>query len=147
MKRITKEMCMIYIKDHYKLNLIVLSILSVFAVVAVGFFTKNVIIAAVVVILGFFTIFFITKATTKNSEDFYLVEDVIVDCQKKSVLKQVVVQGIIIFTHFAITVNILYIKALTRQLKFRCTKRRILTIYPLRNCVWSLAKKEICIIC
>ncbi len=83
MKRITKEMCMIYIKDIYKSNLIVLSILSVFAVVAVGFFTKNVIIAAVVVILGFFTIFFITKATTKNSEDFYLVEDVIVDCQKK----------------------------------------------------------------
>ncbi|MBQ8862053.1 MAG: hypothetical protein IJ021_04855, partial [Clostridia bacterium] len=61
MKRITKEMCMIYIKDLYKSNLIVLSILSVFAVVAVGFFTKNVIVAAIVAALAFVIIFFIIK--------------------------------------------------------------------------------------
>ena len=58
MKRITKEMCMIYIKDHYKSNLIVLSILSVFAVIAVGFFTKNVIVAAIIAALAFVTIFY-----------------------------------------------------------------------------------------
>ena len=88
MKRITKEMCMIYIKDHYKSNLIVLSILSVFSVVAVGFFTKNVIVAAIVAALAFVTIFFIIKTTTKkienvNLNDFYLAEDVLVDCQKR----------------------------------------------------------------
>ena len=110
------------------------------------------IIAAIAAALAFVIIFFIIKTTTKkignlNLDDFYLVEDVVSIVRKKSVLTQVVVQGIIIFTHFAITVSIRYMKALTRQLKFRCTKRRILTIYPLRNCVWSLAKKEICIIC
>ena len=88
MKRITKEMCMIYIKDHYKSNLIVLSILSVFAVVAVGFFTKNVMVAAIVAALAFVIIFFIIKTTTKrienvNLNDFYLAEDVLVDCQKR----------------------------------------------------------------
>ena len=83
MKKITKEMCMVYIKDYYKSSTIALFILSIFAAAALGFFTKNVIIAAVVVMLGFFTIFFITKATTKNLEDFYVVEDVIVDCRKK----------------------------------------------------------------
>ena len=46
------------------------------------------IIAAIVAALAFVTIFFIIKTTTKkiedlNLEDFYLVEDVIVDCQKK----------------------------------------------------------------
>ena len=64
MKRITKEMCMIYIKDLYKSNLIVLSILSVFAVVAVGFFTKNVIVVAIVAALAFVIIFFIIKTTS-----------------------------------------------------------------------------------
>ena len=83
MKKITKEMCMVYVKDYYKSNEIVLFILSIFVAAAVGFFTKNVIIATVAVILGFFTMFFITKATTKNLENFYLVEDVIIDCQKK----------------------------------------------------------------
>ena len=87
MKRITKEMCMIYIKDHYKSNLIG-SILSVFAVVTVGFFTKNVMVAAIVAALAFVIIFFIIKTTTKrienvNLNDFYLVEDVLVDCQKR----------------------------------------------------------------
>jgi hypothetical protein len=67
MKRITKEMCMIYIKDHYKSNLIGLSILSVFAVVAVGFFTKNVMVAAIVAALAFVIIFFIIKTTTKGN--------------------------------------------------------------------------------
>ena len=57
MKRITKEMCIVYIKDHYGSNLVVLSILSVFVVIAVGFFTKNVIVAAIVAALAFVTIF------------------------------------------------------------------------------------------
>ena len=88
MKRITKEMCMVYIKDYYKSNLIFLSILSVFAVIAVGFFTKNVIVAAIVAALAVLAILFIINAKTKkiqnlNWEDFYLVEDVVVDCQKK----------------------------------------------------------------
>ena len=88
MKRITKEMCIVYIKDHYGSNLVVLSMLSVFVVIAVGFFTKNVIVAATVVALAFVTIFFIIKMTTKkiinvNLNDFYLVEDVLVDCQKR----------------------------------------------------------------
>ena len=88
MKKITKEMCMVYVKDYYKSNAIVLFILSIFAVVGVSFFTKNVIIAAIVAALAFLAIFFIIKAKTKkienlNWKDFYLVEDVIIGCQKK----------------------------------------------------------------
>ena len=88
MKKITKEMCMVYVKDYYKSNAIVLFILSIFAVVGVGFFTKNVIIAAIVAALALLAILFIINAKTKkiqnlNWEDFYLVEDVVVDCQKK----------------------------------------------------------------
>ena len=83
MKKITKEMCMVYIDDYYKSNRIALFILSIFAVIVSGFITKNVIIAAVVAAFALVMIFFITKTTTKSLEDFYLVEDVIVDCQKK----------------------------------------------------------------
>ena len=88
MKKITKEMCMVYVKDYYKSNAIVLFILSIFAVVGVGFFTKNVIIAAIVAALALLAILFIIKVKTKkienlNWEDFYLVEDVIIGCQKK----------------------------------------------------------------
>ena len=74
MKRITKEMCMIYIKDLYKSNLIVLSILSVFAVVAVGFFNKNVIVAVIVAALAFVIIFFIIKTTAKKIENVNFLE-------------------------------------------------------------------------
>ena len=59
MKKITKEMCMVYVKDYYKSNAIVLFILSIFAVVGVGFFTKNVIIAAIVAALTLLAILFI----------------------------------------------------------------------------------------
>jgi hypothetical protein len=84
MKRITKEMCMVYIKDHYKSNSIVLFILSIFAVAAVGFFTKNLIIAAIVSALAFVAIFFKIKRIEKiKTEDFYLVEDIVVDCQRR----------------------------------------------------------------
>ena len=88
MKKITKEMCMVYVKDYYKSNAIFLFILSIFAVVAVGFFTKNVIVAAIVAALAFVIIFFIIKTTAKkiknvNLNDFHLVEDVVVDCQKR----------------------------------------------------------------
>ena len=88
MKKITKEMCMVYVKDYYKSNAIVLFILSIFAVVGVGFFTKNVIIAAIAAALALLAILFIMNAKTKkiqnlNWEDFYLVEDIVVDCQKK----------------------------------------------------------------
>ena len=88
MKKITKEMCTVFIKDYYKSNHIVLFILSIFAVIAVGFFTKNVIIAAIVAALALLAILFIIKVKTKkienlNWEDFYLVEDVIIGCQKK----------------------------------------------------------------
>ena len=81
-------MCLVYIKDYYKSNPIALFLLSIFAVVAVGFFTKKVIIAAGVTALAFVTELFVIKATTIkieniNFEDFYLVEDVIAECQKK----------------------------------------------------------------
>ena len=88
MKKITKEMCEVFIKDYYKSNPIVLFIVSIFALIALWFFTKNTVIVASFAALALVSIIFIIYITNKkvnnvNSEDFYLVEDVVVDFHKK----------------------------------------------------------------
>ena len=88
MKKITKEMCEVFINDYYKSNLIVLFIVSIFALVALWFFTKNIVIVAIFAALALVAIIFIIYITNKkvnnvNLEDFYLVEDVVADFKKE----------------------------------------------------------------
>ena len=88
MKKITKEMCEVFIKDYYKSNPTALFIVSIFALVALWFFTKNIVIVAIFTALALVSIIFIIYITSKkvnnvNSEGFYLVEDVVVDFHKK----------------------------------------------------------------
>ena len=88
MKKITKEMCEVFIKDYYKSNPIFIVVVSIFALVALWFFTKNIVIVAIFAALALVAIIFIIYITNKkvnnvNSEDFYLVEDVVVDFKKR----------------------------------------------------------------
>ena len=46
MKKITKEMCDVFIKDYYKSYPIFLVVFSVLALIALWFFTKNIVIVA-----------------------------------------------------------------------------------------------------
>ena len=86
MKKITKEMCMAYITDQYK-SIPLFLLTSIFAIVAVWVFTKNVIAATILVVLMPVAIFFIINRNKKikniNSIDFYLVEDAVADFHKK----------------------------------------------------------------
>lgn len=88
MKKITKEMCISFIKDYYKSNPIALIIFSIFALVALWFFTKNIVIVSILAAVALAAIFFTIyrsnqKVNNVNSEDFYLTEDVVVDFKKR----------------------------------------------------------------
>ena len=88
MKKITKEMCDVFIKDYYKSYPIFLVVFSILALIALWFFTKNIVIVAIFAALALVAIIFIIYITNKkvsnvNSEDFYLVEDVVVDFKKR----------------------------------------------------------------
>ncbi len=88
MKKITKEMCMVFIKDYYKSPPIFLIIVSVLVLVALLFFTENIVIVAILAVVAFATIIFVFCRTNKqiknvNPEDFYLIEDVIVGFKKR----------------------------------------------------------------
>ena len=88
MKKITKEMCDVFIKDYYKSHPIFLVVFSVLALIALWFFTKNIVIVAIFAALALVAIIFIIYITNKkinnvNLEDFYLVEDVVADFKKE----------------------------------------------------------------
>ena len=88
MKKITKEMCMIFITDHYKSSSIFIVIASICALVVLWFFTKNIVIVSILAAVVLAAILFMIYKTSKkinnvNLEDFYLVEDVIVDSKKR----------------------------------------------------------------
>ena len=65
-KKITKEMCISFIKDYYKSNPIALVIFSIFALVALWFFTKNIVIVAILAALALVAIVFIIYITNKK---------------------------------------------------------------------------------
>ena len=88
MKKITKEICEIYVKDSYKSKLIFLVVVCIFVIVALWFFTKNAIVVAISIALSLIAITLVFVETSKkikntSSENFYLVEDVVVDFRKK----------------------------------------------------------------
>ena len=88
MKKITKEMCISFIKDYYKSNPIALVIFSIFALVALWFFTENIAIVSILALAAVALAAILIYRTNKkvnniNSEDFYLTEDVVVDFKKR----------------------------------------------------------------
>ena len=86
MKKITKEMCISFIKDHYKSSPIAAFIFSIFALVALWFFTKNIVIVSILAAVALAAILIYRtnkKVNNINSEDFYLTEDVVVDFKKR----------------------------------------------------------------
>ena len=88
MKKITKEMCGVYVKDSYKSKFIFLVAVCIFVIIVLWFFTKNAIVVAISIALAIIAITLVFVAASKkikniNPEDFYLVEDAVVDFQKK----------------------------------------------------------------
>ncbi|MBQ7968543.1 MAG: hypothetical protein IJ292_01840 [Clostridia bacterium] len=88
MKKITKEMCTVFIKDYNNSKPIFIIFVSLFALVALWFFTQNIVIVSILAAVALAAILFMIYKTNKknnnvNLEDFYLVEDVIVDCKKR----------------------------------------------------------------
>ena len=88
MKKITREMCEVFIKDHSKSSLIFLLIVLIFGFVALWFIAKNTVIVSVLAAVALVAIVCAIYITNKNvnkinSDDFYLVEDVVVDFKKR----------------------------------------------------------------
>ena len=86
MKKITKEMCISFIKDYYKSIPIALVIFSIFALVALWFLTENIAIVSILAAVALAAILIYRtnkKVNNINSEDFYLTEDVVVDFKKR----------------------------------------------------------------
>ncbi|MBQ8858571.1 MAG: hypothetical protein IJ012_02135 [Clostridia bacterium] len=87
MKKITKEMCTVFIKDHYKSKPIFLIFISIFAPIALWFFTKNIIVvaisAALLLALSILAIYIANqKINNIDLGNFCLVEDVVVAFKK-----------------------------------------------------------------
>lgn len=88
MKKITKEICIVFINDYNRSKPIFWIFVSVFALLAIWFFTENVIVLlAAAVLLSALTICaaYIANKRINNVDlsSFYLVEDVIADFHKK----------------------------------------------------------------
>lgn len=88
MEKITKEMCVVFLKDYYKSKIVSQTFISIFVVIAFCFFTKN-IFAVVITALSLGTLCIIQGIKTKNKinsinpKDFYLEEDVVIDFKKR----------------------------------------------------------------
>lgn len=88
MKKITKEMCTVFIKDYNKSKPIFLIFVSIFALVTLWLFTKNIIVvaisAALLLALSILAIYIANrKINNIDLSNFYLVEDVVVDFKKR----------------------------------------------------------------
>ena len=85
MKKITKEMCLILLKDYYKGKLILQIFISVFVVIFLGEVTENYLFAAVgALTLGTLCIKEFVKSKNKKVgyTDFYIEEDVVIKVKK-----------------------------------------------------------------
>ncbi|MBQ3182965.1 MAG: hypothetical protein IJB57_04800 [Clostridia bacterium] len=88
MNRITKEMCVVFTKDYYRSIPIIFSLLSVFVIAALGFYTRKLLVVgiaiAVFLALLVLLIYIIKRKIEKlNALDIYLVEDVVVKFKKR----------------------------------------------------------------
>ena len=66
MKKITKEMCDVYVKDSYKSKFICLVAVCIFVIVVLWFFTKNAIVVAISIALAIIAITLVFVAASKK---------------------------------------------------------------------------------
>ena len=93
MTKITKETCVVLLKDYYKSKIILYIFISAFIVLLLRSYTKNiyvVIVAALLLVMlcvyqGIITI---SKINNINSKDFYIEEDVVVGFKKRFRLRR-----------------------------------------------------------
>lgn len=88
MKFITKEACLIFIKDYLKSKSTAPFIIALFVTILLGRYVQNTVVITVVAVLLFvLCIIYAVKITNKSkniqSTDFYLVEDVVVSFKKR----------------------------------------------------------------
>ena len=88
MRKITKETCMVFIKNYHKSTLVRCFLGFVFAALAVWFLTKNIIATVIVsVLLSAVLIFMIYTANKKikniDLDSFYLAEDSLADFKRR----------------------------------------------------------------
>lgn len=93
MKRITREMCLVFLKDYYYSILVFHSILSVFFLAALWIFTKRpiaVLIAGIllVTLCVLHGIHINSKIRHLQLTGLYLVEDVVIDFDKRVKLRR-----------------------------------------------------------
>lgn len=88
MDKITKEMCVVFLKDYYKSKIVSQSIISIFIVIALWLFTKNLFVI-IIAILSLATLCVIQGIKIRNKirnvrvKDFYLEEDIVIDFKKR----------------------------------------------------------------
>ena len=88
MDKITKEMCVVFLKDYYKSKIVSQFIISIFVVIALWLFTKNFFVITIAV-LSLATLCVMqgikirNKIRNVNVKDFYLEEDVVMDFKKR----------------------------------------------------------------
>lgn len=93
MKTITKEMCVVLLKDYYISKIISQSFISIIAVIALWIFAKNIFVV-VIAALPLVTLCIIqgikitAKIQSKNQKSFYLEEDSVVDYKKRIKLRR-----------------------------------------------------------
>lgn len=81
-------MCVVLLKDYYKSKIVSHSIISIFVVIALWFFTKN-IFAVVIAVLSLVTLCIIqgikikNKINSINPKGFYIEEDVVIGFKKR----------------------------------------------------------------
>ena len=87
MNKITKEICVDFLKNHYKAKMLFYFFLVIVALGVLAVNPSNVIGKIVAVVLIFVAIFLIFKSKHKIDNlsplEFYLVEDVVVDFKKR----------------------------------------------------------------
>ena len=66
MKKITKEMCEVFIKDHYKSNALFLVAFSIFALNVLWFITKSIVIVSILAAVALGSIIFVICITNKS---------------------------------------------------------------------------------
>lgn len=88
MMKITKEMCVVFLKDYYESKIASQAIISIFVVIALWVFSENIFVI-ITAALTLVTLCIMQGIKIKDKirnvcpEDFYLEEDVVVDFKKR----------------------------------------------------------------
>lgn len=93
MTKITKETCVVLLKDYYKSKIVLYIFISAFVVLALWSYTKNIYVVIVAALLLVMLCIYLgirikNKIHNINSKDFYIEEDVVVGLKKRFRLRR-----------------------------------------------------------